>query len=102
MARPLSHGEGDPASPPTIIAGAIFLALLILIVVGLEAMYYHAENAEWTRKVVGEQPEEIRKLRADQTDRLNSYRWVDAPNHVVAIPIDRAMELEVRDLGGSR
>ena len=101
MARPLSHGEGDPASPPTILAGAIFLASLVLIVVGLEAMYYHAENAEWDRKVLNEQPEELRKVRADQTEHLTSYRWVDAPNHVVAIPIDRAIELEVRDLGGT-
>jgi len=28
---------------------------------------------------------------------LHSYRWIDQPNGVVGIPIERAMELVVRE-----
>jgi len=98
MAGYLHRGEGDPAIHPTVLAGAIFVAALILIVVAMTAMYYQADNREWDQKVLNEQPEELAKVRADQESRLSSYRWVDAKNQIVAIPIDRAMELEVRDL----
>jgi hypothetical protein len=37
--------------------------------------------------------EELKKLRAEEQQRLESYGWVDAARGEVHIPIDRAMEL---------
>ena len=45
-------------------------------------------------------PEEIGSLIAKQQAQLHSYRWVDAKEKIVSIPIDRAMELVVGELAG--
>ncbi len=37
--------------------------------------------------------QELRDLRAREQQELNSYRWQDRSNGVVAIPIDRAMDI---------
>ncbi len=40
-------------------------------------------------------PEDWQRLQAEQEGRLNSYGWVDRPNGVVHIPIERAIDLLV-------
>jgi len=39
---------------------------------------------------------DMEKLRASEDALLNNYDWVDRKNGIVRIPIDRAMELLVR------
>lgn len=36
-------------------------------------------------------------LRDQQLERVNAYRWVDRDRGIVAIPVDRAMKLVVRE-----
>ena len=69
--------------------------LTFVIVVFLQALFYRAETAEYERKVVNESPKKLRSARAEQSTLLNEYRWIDRENGVVAIPIERAMELVV-------
>ena len=45
---------------------------------------------------------EMLKIREDQTIQLDSYRWIDEPNGVAAIPIDRAMDLVIEELAEAR
>jgi hypothetical protein len=40
--------------------------------------------------------EELRDLRASEDAILSGYGWVDKPNGVVRIPIDRAMQLTLQ------
>lgn len=87
--------ESDPDSSATVailIAGAI---LLVVVVVALQGLYGQASQTELRRKIEAEKAVEIESLRARQLEQLSSYRWVDAKEGVVAIPIDRAMELVV-------
>ena len=41
---------------------------------------------------------ELKDLRSDEDAILNSYGWVDQKAGIVRLPIDRAIELTVRDL----
>jgi hypothetical protein len=41
-------------------------------------------------------------LRAKQDKQATSYGWVDQKNGIVQLPIDRAMELVVRDSGAKQ
>jgi hypothetical protein len=52
---------------------------------------------EFQRKIGDVAPAEIRTLRAAQLTRLHKTGWVDKKNGIVAIPIEKAMELLVAD-----
>jgi hypothetical protein len=43
--------------------------------------------------------EYLLELRAKQEKQASSYGWVDQKNGIVQLPLDRAMELVVRDYG---
>ena len=93
--------ESDPRSSTTLIVGAVGIVLLVVVVILLEVLFYDTAETEYQRKVVAEPPQQLRLLQAEQRERLNSYHWVDRENGVVAIPIERAMELVVRESGAA-
>ena len=53
------------------------------------------ENQRWQYSPDGRK-EHLVQLRANETDKLNHYSWVDQQNGVVRIPVERAMELIVQ------
>lgn len=85
----------DPDIAMTTLVVVVGTVLTFVIVVFLQAVFYRAETAEYERKVVNESPKKLRSVRAEQSAVLNDYRWVDRENGVVAIPIERAMEILV-------
>lgn len=89
----------DPNAPLTVLVGVVGAVVLFVVIVLLQAFFYRAERAERERKVVAVGAEELSQLRARQRDQLNSYRWVDPKAGVVAIPIERAMDLVVEGKG---
>ncbi len=92
--------ERDTDAPLIAVVGMVGSLLVVILIVALQALYYRTEQAEFVRKVVSEQPLELRDLQAKQLDLLNHPRWVDRNAGVVAVPIDRAMELVLRDGAG--
>jgi len=99
------HGEkpgGDePNTPLTAVVGLVFAILLFALVVLLQAYFYRLEQEENARKVVAVAPEELSQLRAQQQELLHSYKLLDPQKGVVAVPIDLAMGLVVREGGKS-
>ena len=91
----------DPSSSPTLAFAILGAILLFVLIVALQAFYYHMQDKEDYRKQVVPAPEEISRLRAEQLEQLNGYRYVDAQKGIVAIPIDRAIKLTVRDMNAS-
>lgn len=94
---PVADADSDPNTPRTVLVGFVGTVLLFAIIVTLQTLFYNVEKKEFQRKVVNEVPEELASLKARQIENLHSYRWVDKASGVVAIPIDRAIELVVRD-----
>lgn len=92
---------GEPNTTLTAVIGIVFALVLFALVVFLQAFFYRQEADENTRKVVAVAPEELARLKAQQLETLHAYRFVDARAGVVAIPIDLAMDLVVRDGGTS-
>ena len=89
--------DSDPKSTPTLLVGAVGMILLMVIVLLVEVLYQRTTQAEIYRKVISEQPLELRQVQAEQLDQLNDYRWVSEPEGVAAIPIDRAIDLIVEE-----
>jgi hypothetical protein len=88
----------DPDASAAIVFGIVGAILVFVVIVALQAMFYRMQNEELKKKTTTEAPEELSRLIAEQQEQLNAYRWVNEKAGVAAIPIDRAMEITVRDL----
>jgi hypothetical protein len=91
--------EDDPRAPMTAVVAITGAILVFVIVVALQAWFYAAEESEIREKVVNRPPEELSRLRTEQVEQITTYRWIDSGKGVAAIPIDRAMELTIRERG---
>ena len=87
----------DPDALATATVGIVGTILVIVVVVFVQGLYESVNRSEFQRKVVDEVPAELRALRAAQLTRLHARGWVDRRNGLVAIPIERAMELLASD-----
>jgi len=92
------RGKDDPDAPMTAIIGAIGFFALFLIVVALQALFYHVEKSQMERKKSIRVQLLLRTAQSEQQQQLYTYRWVSQPQGVVAIPIDRAMQLTAAQL----
>jgi len=78
------------------------VVLLLLAAVWLQAFYHYREEHEIQRKVIDPPVAEVQDYLREQNERLGSYAWIDKEKGIVRLPIERAMELVVREKGGRR
>jgi hypothetical protein len=77
--------------------GILLVVLTFVLVLLVEGWFYKAQHDEYLRKVVAPRSEALASAVADQQERLHSYRMLDKDAGQAAIPIERAMELGVRE-----
>src|SRR2546430_8939875 len=75
----------------------LFFGIFVLVLV---AATPHGDTYEQKRAKARE--EKLRSIREATTKDLNSYAWVDKGKGVARIPIDRAMQLTLRDLASKK
>ena len=88
----------DVNTPAIAMVGLISALLFFASIILLEVMFYRMEAQQRYEKDVSQPFTELTNLVERQQAKLADYRWVDEKKGVVAIPIDRAMELVVADL----
>lgn len=106
MSDAYEHNIGDHEDP---LAGSTWLimligsVLLVVIMLGLTALYYTSKNRAVETEIVAAPVQALLDLRAVQNARLTGApRWEkrdDAGNEITAfvIPIDRAIEITARE-----
>ena len=93
----------DDVNTPVIAAVGLLAVLgLVALVLFLQVVYYRAEAQQEYDKVIQQPAVELIDLKTEQQGKLASYAWVDAKKKIVAIPIDRAMDLVLADLAHGR
>jgi len=92
----------DPRSSSTVLVGLVGTILLFVVVVWLQVIFNEELQAERNTKQVAPRVVSLDDFKAQQQATLHSYGWVDQENGVTHIPIERAMELTVRELSGDR
>jgi len=75
----------------------LFFGIFVLVLV---AATPHGDNYEAKRAQARE--EKVKTTRDAANKELNSYAWVDKGKGIARIPIDRAMELTLRDLASKK
>jgi hypothetical protein len=98
--------ERDTLPLPTLLGSAAALVAAAGLVALLVPTFYRAGEATlraergWTST-----PAETREVQSAQAQRIAHYAWIDKQKGVVALPIERAMELAREELsrqtGGS-
>jgi hypothetical protein len=93
-----------PARPPISFGAWLGVVLLFLFfgifVFVLVAATPHGNNYEQKRAEA--RAKKVNDARNAATQELNSYAWVDKGKGVARIPIDRAMQLTLRDLASKK
>ena len=81
-----------------------FLAALVTftIILALQVLYYSAANEQMERKVIQAPTTQSDTLLAEQAVKLTRYDWIDREKKKVMVPIDRAMELVVKELSATQ
>jgi len=91
----------EPKSGLVALVGVVSAVVLVAVILVLQAIYYRAEQKENLAKAVMVPPE-AQAVRAEQLGQLQGYRVVDPQQGIVAIPIDRAMELVLQEARAGR
>lgn len=69
--------------------------LVFVIIVCTHAWFLHVQAKAKEAATYNQVNHELVDRRQQQRDSLNQYRWVDNNQTIVAIPLDRAMELTI-------
>jgi hypothetical protein len=85
--------------PLILTIGIVSGIMLLVIVIGTQAWFQNEEQSEIAAKAMEFPHQGLIDLQNGQRANINSYRWVDQKNGVVAIPIGRAMEVMVQTQG---
>jgi hypothetical protein len=92
--------EDDPRILPSLVAGVLGVVGTVLVILGLETLHYRTQDALVERSFDDVSSSSLAERAAEQRELLGAYRWVDRERGVVSIPIERAMELVVRESAG--
>lgn len=93
----LDYDRQDPQSLLITILGVIGAILLYAVIVGLEFYYNRVSENIINTKVYTTTPTQLRDLRAREDESLTRYRYVDEAKGIVQIPIDRAIEVLLKE-----
>ena len=96
--RYTTQDRDDPRSDATAFLALIGFIVLTISVYLLHAVYYRVDGTEAVEKWDKRPTVLPEQMRAKAGRELNEYRFVDKERQVYAIPIDRAMQLEVERL----
>jgi hypothetical protein len=86
--------------PPTFLrAVALGGALLVIVLAAIALVQYagFAMQDELDAKVLTRPSPELAALREREVTRLSTYQWSDRKHGVVRIPVERALELTLRE-----
>lgn len=101
--RPVQTGydPGEPSARVIALFGVLTLAFLVVVILALQAYVEYARERQVFVRQLEPVAEDLRNLRAREDAELNSYGYVDRDKGIVRIPIRQAMELVIRERGGS-
>lgn len=93
----MKTAKDEPNTPLILVFGVVSAILTFVLVVLLQGWFSGEQTREFYRKTVAPRSSEKAAALTEQAAQLTGYRWVDRQEGIVAIPIERAMELVVRE-----
>lgn len=91
-------GQDDIKTSTIALIGFVGAIVIFAIIILLQVVYYAAAARQVQAKDVDQQYAALEDKLTNQQAKLSGYRWVDRNQGIIAVPIERAMELTVRDI----
>jgi len=85
--------EGDPDVAGVITVGIVTVILLLAVMVFALVLFQNAQVLEDERKLLNVRSPELVDEQTRQLAQISQYRYVSEAEGIVAIPIDRAIDL---------
>lgn len=95
----------DRSEPRGLLIAAFGIASILGVtatVLGIQAYFDHVHEQEMYQKVLVPVSEDLRNLRIQEDQELNSYKYLDRNSGTVQIPIARAMELMAQEAANGK
>jgi hypothetical protein len=93
----------DDVNTPVIAAiGLLSVLSLVAFVLLLEVGYYQMSDQLSQQANVDQTELEVSNLMVAQEQQMAGYAWINEKKGIVAIPINRAMDLVLADLAGGK
>ena len=92
----------DPKSRFVGVFMAASVLALVLMLLGLQAYYDRVKEQQVYIKQLAPVAEDLRNVRAREESELHSYRYIDRNRGTVRLPIERAMELFVKEAAAGK
>jgi hypothetical protein len=89
---------GDPPFSLTIVVFLIGSVVCLVILLFVQVLFFNVQRNEEQAKIYADKPRELAELQARQLGQISTYRYLDPKAGIVAIPIDRAIELYVAEV----
>ena len=86
----------DRSEPRALLIASIGIASVLGLtatVLGVQAYFDHLHEQQMYEKVLVPVSQDLKNLRVQEDQELNSYKYIDRDKGIVQIPITRAMEL---------
>lgn len=90
----------ERSEPNALKIGALTVVIVTTIVIVCYAVYYwYVGQLEYTRHMEVEVPiwQELKDVRSTETERLTQYKFIDKTKGSVQLPIERSMELLIKE-----
>lgn len=82
---------------PMAIHGIAAFLVILVVIMGIQILVYsHAQSKLYDRNIT-QAAAEMKDIYTNQTKSITQYRWIDQEKGIVAIPVDRAIELIAND-----
>ncbi|MEQ9411822.1 MAG: hypothetical protein RIK87_29170 [Fuerstiella sp.] len=93
------HEPNDGLNTPALVTAGLVAAIgSFVLIVGLQALYLSYQAGQTQQNQSANTINSSASLLAEQRAKINRYGWINRAQGVVAIPIDRAIELTAKDL----
>lgn len=84
------------------VAGVASVIIVFVCIVGAQALFFDFLKKEDVRKIIDSRNATYDTIIAEQKSRLDEYGWIDKEKQIVAIPIERAMQIVVKEEAAKR
>lgn len=95
---PPPHHEAEPSDRRLLYSATGWIGVILIFVLILAITYYPNRPDEIGTVTVEQRKATLAEVEANQDNLISEYAWVNEAEGVVRLPIERAMELAVRDL----
>lgn len=94
--------KSDVHSLLIVMWGVGFTVVVMAMLIWLHSWFYVVRNDVVQERVLSVKDPRLQELRDLEHEELTTYGWVDKDQGVVRIPIDRAMDLVVKESAPGR